>query len=379
MHSFPPRVKDWTGNMPGTSKPTDALRASWTRITVGVKNVVQRSLNPTELYLRLCPGLGTQTCLGRVDSPMLGVLLDCSITCKSTHRMVLVGPCPGCTQLRCIQIGRFGRVDSPQFKVHSPQSIFDRPYSVPRTQTGWTCCGKLGSKSLYRSSVAGKECAVWSNQSVGAPCPLWLVRVIRKDSHGPWRRQGQGWGGLAIVLQWHKLQRCHAQSSDEPGHLIPKPWFGSRFATSGVGVRQRGCQQWLFQAVQVDCGDKAVHSSKSRFNEYKHFGGQSFLAGGDAVRHGVKREAAQWRWSFWHVQSSFKYTLHWSLWCFHHYHFLKLKFCWQVVTLVGQQQIWHRAMLGRKSQFRHACLKIFWLVETATQYIFVYIYIYIYM
>ena len=134
-----------------------------------------------------------------------------------------------------------------------------------------------------KRSVAGKECAVWSNQSVGAPCPLWLVRVIRKDSPGPRRRQGQRRGGLGIVLQWHKLQRCHAQSSIEPGRLIPKPGFRSRFATSGVGVRQRGCQQRVFQAVQVDCGDKAVHSPKSRFNEYKHFGWQSFLAGGDAV------------------------------------------------------------------------------------------------
>ena len=135
----------------------------------------------------LCPGLGTQTCLGRVDSPMLGVLLDCSITCKSTHRMVLVGPCPGCTQLRCIQIGRFGRVDSPQFKVHSPQSIFDRPYSVPRAQTGWTCCGKLGSKSLYRSAyaVGQRECC-WQGM-----CSL---------------KQSKRWGTLPSLTR-----SCHSQ------------------------------------------------------------------------------------------------------------------------------------------------------------------------
>ena len=75
-----------------------------------------------------------------------------------------------------------------------------------------------------KRNVAGKECAVWSNQSVGAPCPLWLVRVIRKDSPGPRRRQGHGRGGLGIVLQWHKLQRCHAQSSIlSLGALFPSP------------------------------------------------------------------------------------------------------------------------------------------------------------
>eukprot|EP00434_Breviolum_minutum_P029697 symbB.v1.2.026253.t2/scaffold2581.1/size75808/2 len=34
--------------------------------------------------------------------------------------------------------------------------------------------------------------------------------------------EGQGWGGLGIVLQWRKLERCHAQSSIEPGRFIPK-------------------------------------------------------------------------------------------------------------------------------------------------------------
>ena len=89
-------------------------------------------------------------------------------------------------------------------------------------------------------------------------------------------------------------------------------------------------------------------------------------------------------WCFWHVQSSFKCTLHWSLWCFHHYRVLKLKFCWQVVALVGQQQIWHRAMLGRKSKLPHACLKIFRASRNISpvylcicMYIYIYIYIYI--
>ena len=54
------------------------------------------------------------------------------------------------------------------------------------------------SMQWAKGNLAGK---VWSNQIVGE-CPLWLVRrVIRKDSHGPRRRQGQGWGGLGIVLQ----------------------------------------------------------------------------------------------------------------------------------------------------------------------------------
>ena len=44
---------------------------------------------------------------------------------------------------------------------------------------------------------------------------------------------------------------------------------------------------------------------------------------------------------------------------FHDYHFFRLKFCWQVVALVGRQQIRHRVMLGRKNKFLHACLKIF--------------------
>ena len=43
-------------------------------------------------------------------------------------------------------------------------------------------------------------------------------------------------GEDGIVLQWHKLQRCHAQSSIEPGRLIPKPGFRSRFATFGREV-----------------------------------------------------------------------------------------------------------------------------------------------
>lgn len=55
MHSFPPHVKDSTSTMSGTTKPTDAWRASWTGITVGVKNALQPSLNPTELYLRHRP------------------------------------------------------------------------------------------------------------------------------------------------------------------------------------------------------------------------------------------------------------------------------------------------------------------------------------
>ena len=54
-------------------------------------------------------------------------------------------------------------------------------------------------------------------------------------------------------------------------------------AALSLGALFPSCQQRVFQAVQVDCGDKAVHSPKSRFNEYKHFGWQSFLAGGDAV------------------------------------------------------------------------------------------------
>ena len=50
----------------------------------------------------------------------------------------------------------------------------------------------------------------------------------------------------------------------------------------------------------------------------------------------------------------------WSLTVmFHDYHFFRLKFCWQVVALVGRQQIRHRVMLGRKNKFPHACLKIF--------------------
>ena len=61
---------------------------------------------------------------------------------------------------------------------------------------------------------------------------------------------------------------------------------------------------------------------------------------------------------------------------FHDYRFFRLKFCWQVVALVGRQQIRHRVMLGRKNKFPHACLKIFRASRNSNP-VCMYIYIYI--